>query len=441
MASFDSAGAGASRGIRTGFGIAQSLKSREQEQQRIDLAKGEQFRSMVDDTEARTIEAADKFIEAAAEAAKAGASEQDIDLMVQNFDKIIAGYPVFLQQLREQAIAAEADPNVVSAIPDPNQFIEQQRIRLNAAITAGRAQRREESFETLSNQDVQAAGFPEGAIVQRAGNGKLDVVFDPTENESALETRARFLQESGLPEDVAKSIVGGRRQLSFDPVTRELTVVDIGTGEQIFPEPGEKPAPVDTTRVVPEDIEPERALGTQGFFANIGNIVTDALGLDLSDPKAQEATEAIQQVQTTTKLALQVAIPGRPAKDIRDDLEKLTVTPNSIVQGDQRSLARFKQMRRFIQNNVEEKQAAIDEGGLPPDSIGTLRANIGELNSQLQAYEDIITAMENDGKKNALAAAEEALNAGDGARFDAIMDAIDKDDTEALEKLLNGENN
>ncbi len=292
-----------------------------------------------------------------------------------------------LEGVRESMIAGGLDPELVAQGANGSDFVER-----NMRVFASQIDAVQPEFETLTGDALQevAPGLPAGSIIQRQPNGKVEILFDPTQAPGAINQRLGLLRQV-TDEETAIKVATGALAWGFDRITREAFVKDLteGGGAPELPAP-----PPDAPPVVPPGTVTGEAVGLQGKISQIGNILSDTLGLGLSNPTAQQAESALQLVATTSILALQVAIEGRPAKDIREDLEKLTVLPNDIFRGEERALASLKQMLRFIQNDLVGKENALASGTLSPDGHKALTGNVRTLKQMEQAHEDLIAGFD-----------------------------------------------
>ncbi len=278
----------------------------------------------------------------------------------------------------------------------PGDFARKHLAQVEAALAL--TQSEVDEWELVSPQELGAIGerLPKGSVMQRnAETGETKFLFDPTNDPSAIEERRAMFIEAGATPEHAAGLAAGRYELILDPVTRVGRVFDKVDQEFIGDITPEQTTP-DAASVVPEGMDPAAAVGAGGMFLNAVNTVTDAVGLGAPAEKNLEATVVLENIQQTTKLALQVAIPGRPAKDIREDLKRLTVSPNSLFQGEERARAKFGQMVRFIEAQIAEKQQAIESGLLKPADIGTLRMNLVDLNQMLEAHKEIMSGFDSE---------------------------------------------
>lgn len=221
------------------------------------------------------------------------------------------------------------------------------------------------------------------AIEGRAGEGK---VYDK---------KVAGLMET-LPREIAIGILTGRFQHSRDPISQQLTVIDVGTGRVVFNPSAIKPAPTATPppTAMPA-VDYPQATGASGFFGRIINVIADlAGGKSLPAPQAEKAGQALTNLQVRTQTAMQAVIPGRPSNYLMGLLERLSVTPNSLLQGDMRSAERFRQTAAMLREEVGRIDHDIlgNPGSFTPAQIAASRANVSELRSLLSGYDKVVAA-------------------------------------------------
>ena len=327
----------------------------------------------------------------AGEAAGKGATPEQLNEMRKAAQAIATDYAGFLEEAR--AFAKESgtiDPNI---IPSGKAFVDQQMSIFDAAVQSASIQDESQQVVTLSPEEIKELSpeLPEGSIVQRAADGKITLTFNPSDDPSTLQEEFDFLTEgAGIDPAIASGIVAQLYAVTYDPITREAFVMNKATGERV----GDVPPPVEPTEappVVPEDIDPASATGVSGFGANILNTITDAIGQGAVAEDNLEATTAMNVVQQQTKLLMQAVVPGRPAKDIREGLALLTVTPNSIFQGEARAKSRMEATKRWLDTEIARMETML-AGKVSPTDQSTLSGNLGPLQEMSKSYETLIAA-------------------------------------------------
>ena len=440
MAEFYSVGAGFSRGLARGSAIKFSrAENKRREAESAALLQKQQADDLRDGLELsreQTMESVKQLTEAGVQLLQGGVDREDPRFvkLEEGVRALSMGHGSVLQEIRQSMAELGLPPDAIELIEDPASFTENQMLTATTAFDAAAEQRKP---DFLSPEQVKAANFPEGSAVSVDKDGNVKLEFDPTADLSTLQEEFRFLKMSGLDDARAAGIVGGRFFITMDPVTRTSIVTDLG-GNQI----GDPlPTTTEPIPIIPPGTDATEAWGVAGFAKNAVNVITDAFGGGQFFPDTQEATDAINTIQQTTKLLLQAVVEGRPAKDVREGLEKLTVPPNSPLKGKEGARSRFSQTKRLIDANIQEKEALL-AGPLKPEARGLLVSNVSGLKQMSEAYEDLLTGFEesNDITTRARTAASEAQEAGDTERELAIRRAIRDKDDDALEKLLGTDN-
>ena len=388
MGRFDSAGAGAARGIRAGFAIGEAKKSRESDEQK---ERDKRFKAANDELLEASEEGVTFFGDLAVSAAEKGASEEQ-QLEFRNGAQASAmGYAGFLKEQRRKLEELGEDP---SAVPDPVAYVERQMARFDARAAEASIEDTSEDFETLSPEETAKLGFPEGAIVQRGPDNKVTLTFDPTDDESVTAERIRLL-EPFVGEERAVGIATNRFVVSTNAITNESVVLDIATGEPV----GEKLEPLpeaDVPSIIPEDIDTNVATGIPGAVKNAVNLIKDAVGAGVQFPKAQEATEALNSIQVLTTTKLQAAVPGRPSVFLLEQFKGLTVTPNSIFQGEDRSKTRLEQTRRLLDGEIQRMEQEVLPLELDPKTRVETQLNLSMMKRLRDAYDGLLKGFDED---------------------------------------------
>ena len=396
MADFDSVGAGFSRGLARGsaikFSRAENKRREVESAALLQKQQSDKFKADIELSRTETIESIKQLREAGVQVLQGGGDRTDprFQEVEKGIQALAMGHGSSLQEIRESMAALGMPADAIELIEDPNAFVENQVLTATTAFDAAVEQR---TPDFLPPERVAEVGFPEGSVVSVDKDGQPTLKFDPTSDTNSLQIRFDFLKQSGIDDARAAGIVGGRFVITTNPITNTSIITDLA-GEQI----GE-PLPASTDPVipiVPPGTDPTEALGISGFFKNATNVITDAFGGGQFFPDTQEATDALNTIQQTTKLLLQAAVEGRPAVDVREGLEKLTVPPNSPLKGREGALSRFEQTKRFIDNNITEKKRLL-AGELKPTARGALEANVSGLEQMSIAYADLLKGFVQEG--------------------------------------------
>jgi hypothetical protein len=429
-------------GLASGFAVGSAIKQRKIDQ---DAALEASRKKQMEDTAAaietsreRTVESVKSLTEVLTQIITNGGDPEDpqVQKIREGIKAQAMSYGSTLQELRAAAKAEGVDDALMAQLEDPTEFVESQMLQAQAAIDAALASRP----TTITGEELPE-GVPDDIVMQKGSDGKLSVLFEPPQAgdaEKAIEVRARFLMDSGLPEEIAKGIAGGRFELISDPLTREAQVVDIGTGELVFSSVLPDPEPAEPDSIIPENIQTGDALGAYGVGANVLNTLADAVGLGTPAEGAKEAADALNTVQVVTQLLLQAEVPGRPAVDVRQAIGKLTVKPNSLFQGEEGAKSRLTQTKQFIDSNIAAKEQIL-AGDMDPKERADLQANVTSLKQMSNAHATLLEGFEggDDAVFNqGLDAADEALAAGDIAKARAIREALEAGDMGKVQELI-----
>jgi len=390
MANFRNLGSGLARGIERNASNRQNRELKKEEDRK---AQEEKIRIAVEESRTQSLQMATTFGELGVEAKGKGATEEQMGQFRSGAQSSLMKHASVLAEFHEK------DPNLFS---DPTIFVNEHMELYDAAIANAAIEDTSDDFETVSTEELaeleRVSGFkaPEGALVQRGPDNKIVLSFDPTENPSVLKERRDLLLASGLdqpmgelsPEEIANGIAGGRFRFGVNPITKEMLLEDL-SGQEIAREP--LPEPVETPPVVAPGVDPKEAVGGAGFLKNAANILTDAIGQGIAFEETQEATSALNVIQQQTKLLMQSVVPGRPAKDIRDGLKLLTLTPNSFFQGPVRAKSTLEATQRWLDNEIVRIENMLDTP-LSPTDRSTLLSNIGPLQEMSRSHQDLIDA-------------------------------------------------
>lgn len=291
----------------------------------------------------------------------------------------------------------------VAQLPTGEKFINEQLPMLESRFQAAQARaeqamQEQQQVETLEPEQATELGFPEGAIVQKEPDGTLSLAFDPSESMSSLQERVAAIMASGVEdEERALGIASGRYQVSVNPTTNERVVFDLATGEPIgnaLPERDPSAVP----SMLPDNIDSSLSTGFPGAFRNVVNILGDAAGAGTAFPRAQEATEALSSLQLFTTTTMQAEVPGRPSNFLLERLENLTVSPNSLLQGEDRSRTRLEQTQRLIDGEIARLENDVLPLELPPNTRVETQLNLTQLKRLSEAYEGVIGSFDQTGE-------------------------------------------
>ena len=233
-----------------------------------------------------------------------------------------------------------------------------------------------------------------------------DAIAGTAQGDSSLQQKIQALMESGLSETQAKGIAAGRYTVSVNPISGERQVIDLSTGR-----------PVSGTSVARQQTTPGTAIssttdiaagtGASGFFGNIANTITDALGFGLAAPDVDIAKNALDNLKVQTTTLMQAAVPGRPSVELLKRLDKIAVDPVSLTQGDARAQNRLKQTRDMLSTEISrmERDILSRPQDFRPDQLTETRLNYSQLVQLQREYDTVLSSFEkrfNEAKKTGI---------------------------------------
>lgn len=388
MANFPVAfqGSPITRGVSTGLAIKQRKQEAEQAKLRDQAV---QFVTAHNDRLAKLDEQAKQVLEMTQQIAATGGDDEQLKPMRVLYTTLLANRASLEQQFKAAAVQGNAPPEVIETLPDGVQAVQTRMPFFDAAVQIGRGENEQQQVQTLTPEEATEMGFPEGAIVQKKPDGLLSLAFDPSKDLSSLQEKVEALEASGVDHERSLGIAAGRYQISINPITNERAVMDLATGETVgqplAPAPeGEVPA------MIPSDIDPTAALGGPGAVKTAVNVIKGAFNADPASPAAQEATAALTTVREMTSITLQAEVPGRPSNLLLEKLDKLTVSPNSIFQGESQAKTRLEQTHRLIDGEIQRIEIDVLPLELPPDVRVETQLNLTQLKRLRDAYGQLI---------------------------------------------------
>jgi hypothetical protein len=259
-------------------------------------------------------------------------------------------------------------------------------------------QKEKQRLTTSNTTTVMTPKGPVRVPMERAVNEALPLADDS----SALQERVSTLVASGVPKNIAQGIAGGRYTTSRDPINGTAQVVDKATGKIVFdgtqggqPTPGQTAPGGAPPANTPPGTDMAAGTGASGFFGNMVNTISDAFGAGLAYPQVEKASQALTNLKVRTQTAMQASVPGRPSNYLMEQLGKLSVTPNSLLQGDARATERLRQTRDMLQEEVARMETDIlgNAAGFSPKQVAETRANVSQLKGLLKNYDAVVSNM------------------------------------------------
>lgn len=185
----------------------------------------------------------------------------------------------------------------------------------------------------------QYAGADEATVAHRTKMLEVDALMDA---------------DPTLSRDDAVNQVFGRTQGSRDPVSGEFGVYDTISGRQV----GAPLPPPDRGATAPAEgeVDVERAFGAGAVWDNFVNTMHDVVGADLPRPEVEDAITRVKSLGIQGDVLLSEQFSGRVSNQLLDMIGELKAQPVSVFQGPSRGRARFEEMRRLVERDLERNR-------------------------------------------------------------------------------------
>ena len=265
-------------------------------------------------------------------------------------------------------------------------------------------QRRRELSEAKFNAPSDDASRRIDALINQ-----IDKELSSEQRDTAFDQRIQTLIETGLPREVAQGIVAGRFKADRDPVSGALQIVDMGTGQLVYPAPGgqaeqdgeqmgEGGGRTGRESTLPDDTDFLTATGVGGFTANLANTVADVFGGDLPNEEAERANQALNNLRVRTQIALASEVTGRPSNYLLQQFDQLAVRPAEISMGPARARERFQQTQSMLANEIQLTREIVNNPrNYQPSKVSNARIRLNELETLFNDYSRVIDSFDRRG--------------------------------------------
>jgi hypothetical protein len=273
---------------------------------------------------------------------------------------------------------------------------------------------------------------PGGTLVNPRTGEPVFTAPDRPRAPAEFERKRDEMIARGVPADIASGLATG--QFRFSTATDgTMNVVDVGRGQVVFgpgaggqigqqapatppqgavtppqgavtpPQgavtPTARPLPPAGAGALPTTGADYRgATGAPGFVAEAANTIVDLFGgRALPAPEAARAAQALQNLDTRTRMFLQSAIPGRPSNYLMEMIGGLTVSPATLSLGPERSRERVQQTTRFLEATMSELEnisRSRGTGQFTQQQIADANLTLNNLRSLLTDYRQLEEAFE-----------------------------------------------
>lgn len=215
---------------------------------------------------------------------------------------------------------------------------------------------------------------------------------------TAFDQKVAALVRAGVPENIAIGIQAGQFVITVDPVSKQVIVVDISTGESVFdgnqPLGNLEPASIDPVIPLGSGVNVAQALGGSGTIKTGINKIVDLLGGDLPFEETSVATSLLKNINSQTVQLMRVGTDGKLNQQLQEKFDDLTVKPYEIFNGDQEAKDNFESLVGFIDAEANRLQKEIDSGKLAPATRDDARQRVSQARSLSSVYKEILTNLD-----------------------------------------------
>jgi len=242
--------------------------------------------------------------------------------------------------------------------------------------------------DIIKRADAQAAG-PNGAA--EAEVRRVMELVNP--NTGRPFTRQEAIQVVDL------------NQVSRDPFTNQVQVVDKATGRIVNAEPGQpqqaqQPAQPGKTPApaVPEqpEIAPPRdlrpAFGVMGALRGAANTVVDAFGGQAPFPETGQAQAELNVLGESILNNMAQAYARQPASQFMQQLDALIPRPGSPLTGPNSALQKYEAIYNAMQTEFDNIMASMD-GVMSPEERSDARSRMRAITTEINRVGDAISGL------------------------------------------------
>lgn len=245
---------------------------------------------------------------------------------------------------------------------------------------------------TIENRDMYASQYIEGMSdafeTFTPGGGK----------QSEADAEIARLVGIGIPYDTAVRIKEGVLKTDTDPITRELQVIDISTGEKVWPKadtPAPEPAPAETpanNELGPQFSDAEGAFGLEGQAKRALNSTLDYFGFDPAFPEAQQTAADFAVLGEDLFSEAAAAWDRQPPKFVLENIQALIPKAGSALgkEGAQtklRALARsFSEKRDAIQQQLADRRLSPNDRAALEAQLTATEVGLAKVGKALSSF-------------------------------------------------------
>lgn len=193
------------------------------------------------------------------------------------------------------------------------------------------------------------------------------------------------------------AIVDGRYRLDRDPTTREVTIVDMATGQPVYggtQQQAQAPAATSPEGEFGEPFaDPTHAFGATGFGAGVINQGADVLGLDQPFPETAETQRDFNVLREDVMNMIADAYGRQPPSWLMKEIRSLIPSAGSLTEGPATAQGKLNSLGRLFESEMTAADEALTRQLSPTERQAAearkagLEQALGRIGSALRSFE------------------------------------------------------
>lgn len=206
----------------------------------------------------------------------------------------------------------------------------------------------------------------------------------------SLMQKARLFRaaDPNLSEAEALNLALGRNRVSRDPVTGQVDIIDIHTGQAVGR--GTQELYDSQVRADESEIDASLAFGAPAVLANVRNTLFDIFGAELPRPDVEEAVARVTSLGIQGDVLLSRQFSGRVSNQLLDMIGQLKASPSSFFQGPSRGKERLEEMTRLIGRDLDRQRRVANDPNQGAQSQREARVAVEALTDYKRELDNVL---------------------------------------------------
>jgi len=256
---------------------------------------------------------------------------------------------------------------------------------------------------------VEAIG-PEGSPIFMSRGEAVQTQAQPaaTGESSAAEDRIARVTENLMAtgtvidpaeaRNVAVAIVDGRYRADRDPITREVTIVDMATGMPVYggtrqTAQAAEPTPPQESQFGEAFADPTHAFGASGFGARVVNQAADSLNLDQPFPETAATQRDFAVLKENLLNDIASAYNRQPPSWLLQEIRELTPSAGSLLEGPATARSKLEALGRQMEGQLQAAEETLARPLSPSERLEAegqkagLQQALARIGTALRSFE------------------------------------------------------